>query len=236
MVASYNGWSAAPGGAGLGVKKLIVNDIEVAGGVRGGPVYTVMRYVAEQFNKRVERLYDPGCWGGYYKNSANSAFLLSCHASWTAIDLNAPDHPNGKRGTFNASQVREIRAIQSEVGGVVYWGGDRWGDGVYDEMHFEIATGVTEAQVATVAARLTAKPQPTPEPEEEDEDMACLLQAQNDPKVYLVAGGTKTHVTNEQLLADLQQLHKEGTLKLGNGGKVRVVRPSLVAMFPEVKA
>lgn len=154
MVASYNGWSAAPGGAGLNVQKLVVNGVEIAGGVRGGPVYTVMRYVAEQFAARVEPLVDPGCWGGYYKMSANSATLLSCHSSWTAFDLNAPRHPNGRRGTFTKDQVSEIRKILDECDGVVYWGGGGWNGGTVDEMHFEIATGVTESQVRAVADRL----------------------------------------------------------------------------------
>jgi hypothetical protein len=88
-------------------------------------------------------------WGYNYRKNRNSD-NLSCHASGTAIDYNATRHPNGKRGTFAAAQVAEIRKILAEVGGVVRWGGDF--KSTPDEMHFEI--NANAAAVARVAARL----------------------------------------------------------------------------------
>jgi hypothetical protein len=154
MTVSYNGWTASQAPAAIGVAPFIVNGVPFPGGVRSGDVAAVFRYLVEQFARRVEGLITPGCWGYYYKQSANSAALLSCHSSGTAIDINAPRHPNGKRGTFTAAQVAQIRAILAELSGVVYWGGDAWGDGTPDEMHFEIQSGVTAAQVAAAARKL----------------------------------------------------------------------------------
>jgi hypothetical protein len=75
---------------------------------------------------------------------------LSCHASGTAIDYNAPRHPNGQSGTYKPAQVTEIRKILAEVGGVVKWGGDF--HGTKDEMHFEIHGNAADVKAA--AARL----------------------------------------------------------------------------------
>jgi hypothetical protein len=160
VTASYNGWAASRTPADIGVIPFVVNGVPFPGGVRSGDVETVFRHLVEQFARRVEALVTPGCWGYYYKQSANSVVLLSCHSSGTAIDVNAPRHPNGKRGTFTAAQVAQIRAILAELSGVVYWGGDAWGDGTPDEMHFEIKTGVTAAQVAAAARKLTHQEDP----------------------------------------------------------------------------
>lgn len=81
----------------------------------------------------------------------------------------SPAHPLGRRGTFTAADVRAIRSILAELGGVVRWGGDY--SGRADEMHFEIVDNA--AQVTAVAARLrgggasAARPT-TPTTSEED--------------------------------------------------------------------
>jgi hypothetical protein len=183
MVASYNGWKASQSPSEIGVVPFVVNGVSFPSGARGGDVGVVFGYLAEQYAKRVEPLVSPGCWGYYYKQSANSAALLSCHSSGTAIDFNAPKHPNGKRGTFTAAQVKAIRAILAELGGVVYWGGDAWGNGTPDEMHFEIDTDATVAQVAAVANKIRGMAAPT------KEDDLDANQAQQLDYVYSVLKG-----------------------------------------------
>jgi hypothetical protein len=87
----------------------------------------------------------------------NNPSSLSCHASGTAIDYNAVDHPNGSSGTFTDAQVAEIYAILAEAQGAVDW---LYG---YDEMHFEIC--VNASDLAYVAAILgDAAPPTTPPP------------------------------------------------------------------------
>lgn len=168
-ITSYNGWIASRSASSIGVDpNFTAAGRKFPGGVKSGDVATVMRYLVEQLNKRVERvdLYSPGDeWGWYYKSSANASYLLSCHSSGTAIDFNATRHPNGRRGTFSATQVVAIRQILAECSGVIRWGGDF--AGTKDEMHFEIIGSA--AQVKAAAARITNNTPPqhqAPAPED----------------------------------------------------------------------
>jgi hypothetical protein len=157
---SYNGWPANSDPAAIGVAQ----NLWFPGGVKTGDVTTVFRYVMEQFHARVEPIVSGWCWGYTYKANVNNPSQLSCHASGTALDANAPDHPNGSGGTFSDAQRGQIYAILNEVQGAV-----DWLEG-YDEMHFEIA--VNAADLAAIAAQLPAAgggtPTPTP-PTEEDQ-------------------------------------------------------------------
>jgi hypothetical protein len=139
-------------------------------------VTTVLRYVAEQFDARVEPIVGGWCWGYAYKTNANNPSQLSCHASGTAIDINAPDHPNGSGGTFTNAQRGQIYAILDELAGAV-----RWLEG-YDEMHFEVC--VDPATLARVAASL-----PTPTEPEDDMPPASVLQDVESGWLYAIAPG-----------------------------------------------
>lgn len=156
MANSYNGWPASPDKAEIGV----VPVDEFPGGAKAGDVSTVLGYVARQLNARVEPFVSGWGWGYTYKANVNNPSSLSCHASGTAIDWNAPDHPNGSSGTFTDSQVGEIYAILAEAQGAV-----DWLEG-YDEMHFEIC--VNASDLAYVAAILgdAAPPTPGPDPDQ----------------------------------------------------------------------
>ena len=79
----------------------------------------------------------------------------SNHASATAIDVNATQHPIGVSGTFTPKQRRKIRrALRNQYNGVIRWGGDY--SGRKDEMHFEI--NASGRKVARVANRLRKTP------------------------------------------------------------------------------
>lgn len=151
MATSYNGWPASPDKAEIGV---VSSDV-FPGGAKAGDVTIVLGYVARQLNARVEPCIDGWNWGYTYKANVNNPSQLSCHASGTAIDWNAPDHPNGSSGTFTSAQRGTIYQILDEVQGAV-----SWLEG-YDEMHFEIC--VNAADLAYVAAILgdAAPPEPT---------------------------------------------------------------------------
>jgi hypothetical protein len=156
MSTSYNGWPASRDPAAIGIKPFVVAGRSFPGGVKGGAVSTVLRYVAAQMHTRVQDLYygttDRDDWGYSYRANVNNPSQLSCHSSGTAIDVNATHHPNGRRNTFTYAQVRVIRAILREAG-VVRWGGDFT---TADEMHFEIHAGSTA--VTAAARRLTNPP------------------------------------------------------------------------------
>lgn len=161
LTTSYNGWAASPLPGNIRVTPFAVAGVPLPGGVKAGHVSVVFRYVAEQFHQRVEHLSaDLGCWGYAYRQNRN-ADNLSCHASGTAIDLNAVRHPNGQRDTFSLAQRAQIQAILAEVDHVVAWGGDF--SGTPDEMHFEIKGSAV--QVAAVSTRLS---RPIPAPKDDD--------------------------------------------------------------------
>ena len=191
---SYNGWEASPDRSAIDV---VANDW-FPGGVKAGDVSTVLRYVVRQLDARVEPIVAGWCWAYTYKQNVNNPSQLSCHASGTALDFNAPDHPNGSSGTFTSAQRGQIYAILDEVQGSV-----SWLEG-YDEMHFEIC--VDAADLARVAAVLGDAAPPTPEPEplpKVDDDVLQLLRiAGGDGRVYAAsaAGRRFFYVSNPDAL------------------------------------
>lgn len=123
----------------------------VTGRLRAGDVRTVLDHVAARFDATVEPVDPDSSWGWANRPvRGESDDVVSNHASGTAIDLNATEHPIGARDTFTDDEVEAIHAIMAEVAPVVVWGGDYGGRS--DEMHFEIVGDA--AAVAEVAARL----------------------------------------------------------------------------------
>ncbi|GIF02238.1 M15 family metallopeptidase [Paractinoplanes rishiriensis] len=162
MPTSQNGWSAGTVAqiGGLNTSYVPGTKVKLPQGVRKGDVATVLHYVAGQFHKTVEPLHAGWCWGYAYRKIEGSS-SLSNHASGTAIDLNAPKHPMGARGTFSTAKVAAIRRILAYCEGVVRWGGDY--SGRKDEMHFEIVKNA--AAVAKLAKKIKAAGSPvTPAP------------------------------------------------------------------------
>lgn len=178
MVNSQNGWTASSDRRAIGVTPFIVHGVSFPGGVKAGDVATVLGYLADRFHRAVEPLVAGECWGHRFR-AVTGGRAVSNHGSGTAIDINAPSHGYGDRGTFTGSQVVTIRRILNELGGVIRWGGDY--TGTADEMHFEINKG--PAEVAAVAARIRAG---------EDDDMT-LNKAQNDAvaQTWQVTGAPK---------------------------------------------
>lgn len=168
MVASYNGWVASRNPADFGDldNRVIPStvDCKYSPGVRAGDVATIAFWWGWQWNVRVERLVNPGNWGFFFKQSANSAALLSCHSGGTAWDTDAPAHPNGVHGTLKGpslipgkTKAQVVDDLMAELRGVVYSGKGAWGGGTVDEMHAEIAEGTSVEAVQSVAAYLVAK-------------------------------------------------------------------------------
>jgi hypothetical protein len=150
VASSQNGWSADPN---LTRRPLVVDGVEFVGGIRDDDdVATVLDYVLTQFHERVEPLRNPGCWGFSYRANANDGGVLSNHSSGTAVDANAPAHPNAVPTwrTFTVEQTVEVHRILLEVDSAVRWGGDY--QRTADAMHFEI--NVDAATLHGVAERL----------------------------------------------------------------------------------
>lgn len=148
MATSQNGWTVFTSGTH---RSLVVSPW-ITGRVRGGSVATVFDYLARRFNAEVEPIRRDWSWGYAYRAIRGKSSGYSNHASGTAVDFNAPEHPLGERGTFTAAQRAAIYRILADLDHVVRWGGDY--SGRADEMHFEI--NAPAARVTTVAQRITA--------------------------------------------------------------------------------
>jgi peptidoglycan hydrolase-like protein with peptidoglycan-binding domain len=154
---SYNGWEASRDPRAIMVDASFAPaGVRFPGGVKAGDVSLVLGYVATRIHATVEKLVPGWCWGYEYRKNLNDPSTLSTHASATSIDVNAPNHPNGAKGTFTSAQVDQIRRILAQAGGVVAWGHD-W-QGTTDEMHFEIRGSARE--VSHAAAGLPSALQP----------------------------------------------------------------------------
>lgn len=153
MPTSQNGFYASPDLL-VGQFKVPGTDVDFPAGI--APFASdLLLWVAEQIHERVERLRDGWCWGFYYRGVTGATSTLSNHASGTAIDVNAPLHGYGVRGSWSSWQVAAIRAILAEANRdarVIAWGEDF---PTCDGMHFECRG--TKEQVMAAGKRLTTR-------------------------------------------------------------------------------
>ncbi len=153
---SQNGWPAAEN---LNVNRdFNVGGVKFPQGVAPGAPETILGFVAKRYAETVEPLGE-GCWGFNYRPIGGGT-TLSNHSSGTALDFNAPKHPQGKAGTFNAAQVGAIRAILDYCGPAVRWGGDY--SGTVDEMHFELNKPPGDGAIDALVAKIGGTPPPPP--------------------------------------------------------------------------
>lgn len=151
MPTSYNGWTASPN----------LSDLDT---VRIEPVngrsFIVRQVAAPLFAYLIRRFHaevDPITGGvmdewsySYRKGRATNA--LSCHASATAVDLDATQFPMG-RTNMTARQRSAVRSILAATRRMFRWGGD-FNRGYEDEMHFELAKGTTPTTVRKAIAAM----------------------------------------------------------------------------------
>lgn len=108
----------------------------VTGKVRNDVVDVFDAFLA-RFHSEVEPVKRDQSWG-YAPRAVRGSSAPSEHSAGTAVDINAPAHPMGKRGTFTATQEKALRALLDDFP-LIEWGGD-W-PGRPDEMHFEMRKG-----------------------------------------------------------------------------------------------
>ena len=184
MATSYNGWPASPDASAIGVTNAFnVHGADFPGGMKTGAISVVFGYLVDALHTRVEPMdTDPsngspgyGAWGYSYRDNVNNPGSLSCHASGSAIDYNAPRHPNGTStgpsggGGWSGDQYVEVCEILDEICGALDWLTSN------DPMHFE--ADVDPATMDQIASQLPAGgggTTPTPGPEI---DMASTASA-----------------------------------------------------------
>lgn len=148
MTTSQNGWPV--------VARSKVDEGTYAGarfpnGILAGDVAVIARWHLARYAATVEPLVPGTCWGWFVKPIEGSS-TISNHASGTAWDVNADQHPMGQPAAANMTR-REILACRDLVAaadGVLRWGGDYTGRP--DPMHWEIVG--TPKQAAALAAKI----------------------------------------------------------------------------------
>lgn len=153
MERSQNGWTASPTRSAIGVQAFSVAGVDFPGGVRRGDVAWILTWALTRWNREVEKLASPGCWGWSYRPNKNDPSSLSNHASGTAVDVNAPKHPNGKRGTYTTAQRAAIKRILADCHNVLRSG--EFYSSTVDGMHLEV--NVSPVALAAEVKRLKAR-------------------------------------------------------------------------------
>ena len=142
MLTSYNGWPASKDPAEIGIQSYAVPGTKIK--LRcAEAVAPLLIGFASEFHALIEPINEGGLddWSYAFRMVRGTTDRLSCHASGTAIDLNATQHPLGAIGTFPADKVPMIRALAKKYG--LAWGGDYRNR--KDEMHFEINVNAEKA-------------------------------------------------------------------------------------------
>ena len=131
--------------------------------LRTGAPLTILGAWLRWYDTTVEEILTP-VWGW----SATNDVASSNHLSGTAVDVNAPKYPWGKR-VMPAARIAKIREGLRLFEGSVWWGAD-WSRP--DEMHYQMAWREGDARNEAFAAKLRsgylgiykATPTPTPTP------------------------------------------------------------------------
>lgn len=169
MPKSQNGWPAN--------NVALTASYKVTGTTRAlrlvkGPAGELLALVAAWIDKNIETIDNDkelDDWGYAERPIRGSTTTLSNHASGTAEDLNATQHPLGVVGTWSAAQRIKINNMLNKLGGTVRWGDNYTGR--KDGMHFEINVPPTAAGLKKINAALgvmralvngTVKPTPPP--------------------------------------------------------------------------
>lgn len=190
MPNSQNGWPVVPN-TPAGLARLdrgpLIRDVTVPNGMLAGDVAYVFRWLARQYDTRVEQLRAGWCWGWFVKTIEGST-TISNHASGTALDFNAPDNPMGQGTTAKSltpGQIAECHAIEEESGGVFRWGGDFSRN---DPMHWEIVKNASA--VSALAEKIRREEENMTDHDWRKDDI------NPDPNVTSTAGGAAWTILN----------------------------------------
>lgn len=132
----------------------------ITGRVKPEDVETIFRYLCDRIDREVENIRQDWSWGWANRNIRGSTFI-SRHALAVAVDINAPAHPLGVRGTWSAEEKRKVHSILDDLDNVLRWGEDY--SGRVDGMHFEVNDSA--AAVSRVAAKIRNGQMPDQKPQ-----------------------------------------------------------------------
>lgn len=146
METSYNGWHASPTLSNLDAIRFEVPTVPNRSFTTVRVAAPLFKYLIRRFDAEVDPL-----GGGvmdewsYNYRKARAANALSCHASATAVDLDATQFPMG-RTNMTKQQKAAVNRILSATRKQFRWGGT-FSKGFEDEMHFELVKGTNPTTV-----------------------------------------------------------------------------------------
>ena len=176
MRTSQNGWPASkdPEDIGIVTKRVPGTGLKLRVADAVAPLLIAF---ARDFHNDVEPINEGQLddWG-YAFRDIRGATTLSNHASGTAIDLNATQHPLGAENTFTEEQSRTIRRLCRKYG--LRWGGDYRNR--KDEMHFEIALNATQVRNLIRTLGLEDGDKETSESNQDGQTVSGILGSDSD--------------------------------------------------------
>jgi hypothetical protein len=158
MASSQNGWLALEdyGHSLLHQWRIPARNGLITVTLRNGSAGFLLSHFSMWFSEAIEdvtgKILDD--WGYAPRPIRGSTTTLSNHASGTAVDLNALQHPLGVKGTLTPEERAKIAKKLRQYDGCIRAG--VFYDGRVDEMHFEIDQPI--AAVEKVARRLAKTP------------------------------------------------------------------------------
>lgn len=152
MRSTQNGWPVAPA-----TTKIRLPNGDTAD-VRKGSVATIFQWLVREIDAYAEKGVTISGYRTPAQNSASGGIATSNHISGTAVDYNGFKHPYEATrkpwvSGWSATATKRVNLILSVLGGRIRWGlyfQVGWRDG----MHFEVAPGVTSAQLDALARKL----------------------------------------------------------------------------------
>jgi hypothetical protein len=152
---TQNGWPKDPR-----VVRIFAGGDITGAEVREGDVAVVAQAFLDRFHERVEPITEVnGFRTSAFNASIAGSIKSSNHVSGTAWDVNGGRHkneavhPHQWSSGFTPAQVDAVRTLLAEFGGLLEWGMD-FAKGKRDPMHVAVARGVTQEQIAALAATL----------------------------------------------------------------------------------
>ena len=139
MASSQNGWPALPAGSSkLHQWKIPAKNGLIKVTLRNGSAGLLLAHYAMWYSESIEdvtgKVLDD--WGWAYRAIRGESTGLSNHASGTALDLNALQHPLGVKGTLTPGERDKIAKKLRQYRGALRSGA--FYSGRVDEMHVEI--------------------------------------------------------------------------------------------------
>jgi hypothetical protein len=140
VMVQINGFAVDSSPRAIQVRTFVVPGTSVSVPVRADVAPLLLGFAVE-FHRQ-GRAAGPGLELGLRLPTVRGSSKPSFHAAGIALDLNAPRHPLGKRGTFRPEQADRIRVLARKYG--LRWGGDYRSRA--DDMHVEVIVPLEQAR------------------------------------------------------------------------------------------